>query len=205
MTTTSESVQEAFGYLFVAEVAELKRLARMLPQNPIVINIGAGAGTSGLAFLESRPDLTLYTIDIQNESSPYGCLEGERVVVEGAGLGDQWEVRWFQIHGDSSSIGEDWISRPVDMVFIDGDHSYEGCTRDIEAWLPKIKPGGIISVHDYLKADVFARPDDGSKKPHPMAWEGVDSSVRVNLISRGLDVISHVDSLISFWVEGDRD
>jgi len=35
----------------------------------------------------------------------------------------------------------------VDMVFIDGDHTYEGCKADIEAWLPKCKK--IISGHDY--------------------------------------------------------
>lgn len=202
MTTTAEEVQNAFGYLFVAELAELKRLARTLPENPVVVNIGAGAGTSGLAFLESRPDLTLYTIDIQNESSPFGCLEGERQVVNGAGLGHLWGTQWIQIQGDSSRVGLDWPLEPVDMVFIDGDHSYEGCTRDIESWLPNIKPSGILSVHDYLKADVFARPDDGTKKPHPMSWEGVDKSVKSNLVDRGFEVVSHIDSLISFRVGG---
>jgi hypothetical protein len=36
-----------------------------------------------------------------------------------------------------------------DFVFIDADHSYEGCKRDIEAWAPKVSPGGWIGGHDY--------------------------------------------------------
>lgn len=37
----------------------------------------------------------------------------------------------------------------IDFSFIDGDHSYEGCKKDIDAWLPKIRPGGMICGHDY--------------------------------------------------------
>lgn len=37
----------------------------------------------------------------------------------------------------------------LDVVFIDADHQYISVIRDIKAWLPKIKPGGIIAGHDY--------------------------------------------------------
>ncbi len=41
----------------------------------------------------------------------------------------------------------------LDLVFIDVDpHDYEECSRDIKLWLPKIRPGGIISGHDYGQA-----------------------------------------------------
>jgi hypothetical protein len=39
----------------------------------------------------------------------------------------------------------------LDFVFIDAEHSYESVREDIDAWLPKIKKGGIISGHDYSK------------------------------------------------------
>lgn len=37
----------------------------------------------------------------------------------------------------------------LDFVFIDADHSYEGCSQDIELWTPKLKPGGLLCGHDY--------------------------------------------------------
>jgi predicted O-methyltransferase YrrM len=37
---------------------------------------------------------------------------------------------------------------PVDFVFIDGDHSYNGLRNDWEAWSNLIAPFGIIALHD---------------------------------------------------------
>lgn len=39
--------------------------------------------------------------------------------------------------------------RSLDFVFIDGDHSYDGVMRDLVAWIPKVKVGGILAGHDY--------------------------------------------------------
>jgi len=36
-----------------------------------------------------------------------------------------------------------------DMVYIDANHRYKPVQQDIKAWLPLVKPGGIISGHDY--------------------------------------------------------
>jgi hypothetical protein len=40
-----------------------------------------------------------------------------------------------------------------DFVFIDADHSYEGCKADIESWALKIRPGGLLGGHDYNNTD----------------------------------------------------
>jgi hypothetical protein len=37
----------------------------------------------------------------------------------------------------------------ADLVFIDADHTEAGCRRDIEAYLPLVRPGGILAGHDY--------------------------------------------------------
>lgn len=37
----------------------------------------------------------------------------------------------------------------IDLIFIDGDHSYDACRADIHAWAPFVKPGGVIAFHDF--------------------------------------------------------
>jgi predicted O-methyltransferase YrrM len=41
-------------------------------------------------------------------------------------------------------LGDD----PLDFLFIDGDHSYDGVKRDFEMYSPLVRPGGIIAFHD---------------------------------------------------------
>ena len=38
----------------------------------------------------------------------------------------------------------------VDILFIDGDHTYVGVKRDFELWSPLVRPGGHIVFHDIL-------------------------------------------------------
>jgi predicted O-methyltransferase YrrM len=53
------------------------------------------------------------------------------------------------IRKDSSSAASDYLNATLDFVFIDADHSYEGVKKDIVAWLPKVKKGGVLAGHDY--------------------------------------------------------
>lgn len=36
-----------------------------------------------------------------------------------------------------------------DLVYIDADHTYEACLRDITDWYPKVKPGGFLLGDDF--------------------------------------------------------
>ena len=49
----------------------------------------------------------------------------------------------------------------LDFVFIDAGHDYESVTKDLHAWYPKIKNGGIIAGHDYhYNVGVFPAVND---------------------------------------------
>ncbi len=44
----------------------------------------------------------------------------------------------------------------IDLLVIDGDHSYEGVKRDFENYFPKLRQGGVVIIDDY---DVEEWPD----------------------------------------------
>lgn len=58
-------------------------------------------------------------------------------------------VRWIERLGqDVPALGEVQPFLPVDFLFIDGDHSYEGLRGDWLAWKDRLAPGGIVALHD---------------------------------------------------------
>ena len=64
-----------------------------------------------------------------------------RVVIEGPTI----KIRLERASDVAKEIDD--FSR--DLVFIDGDHSEEGVREDLEHWLPKMRPGGVLGGHDY--------------------------------------------------------
>jgi predicted O-methyltransferase YrrM len=173
-------LQKAFGFLYYDEVGFLAELADGLPENAHIVNIGAGVGTSALTFLEIRSDLRVTTIDIRKEAHGAGALENEMTALKKADLYDL--SRYAQVHEDSKTVGV-WWSELVEMVFIDGEHSYENCLGDIKAWLPHIKDNGIMAVHDYAP-------------PWPQVRKAVDE-----LLTDKYEHMKTVDSIIAFRIK----
>lgn len=72
--------------------------------------------------------------------------------------------------GDSAAMADKFGDRSVDFCFIDAGHDYESVKRDIAAWLPKIRVGGILAGHDYIPdyPGVMRAVDEAF--PGRMAW-----------------------------------
>lgn len=109
-------------------------------QGGVMAEIGIDRGDFSLEILtRCKPDkLHLFDIDISRLANP--AVKAE-LAAENARL---------KTHiGDSSSNMAKMPDGYFDMVYIDGDHEYEGVLRDIEATLPKMKPGGVMIFNDY--------------------------------------------------------
>jgi cephalosporin hydroxylase len=53
------------------------------------------------------------------------------------------------IDGDSIDVAKTFEDESIDLLFLDGSHSYPYVGNELQAWLPKVKKGGIISGHDW--------------------------------------------------------
>ena len=58
-------------------------------------------------------------------------------------------VRWMRTTGQAAAAEYQREQREhVALIFIDGDHSYDGLTGDWCAWKPLIAAGGLVCLHD---------------------------------------------------------
>lgn len=51
--------------------------------------------------------------------------------------------------------------QPIDFLFIDGDHSYEGAQSDFETYGRLVAPDGIIAIHDINEDGADSDPEAG--------------------------------------------
>ena len=134
--TFAHDLVVGFGYLTVRELNAIQQIAKLLPPNPLCVNIGSGAGTSVVAVLEARSDAKVIDVDIDP-------LNGVAQIRE-AGYLDS--PRYERIIADSKTIKWPYL---CDYLFVDGDHTEPGIRGDLLTWLPRVQKGGYVLLHDY--------------------------------------------------------
>jgi predicted O-methyltransferase YrrM len=57
---------------------------------------------------------------------------------------------WRDSHSESAAaqVAAALNGASLDVLFLDGDHSPQGVTRDYEMYSPLVRPGGVIAFHD---------------------------------------------------------
>ncbi len=66
--------------------------------------------------------------------------------------------------GHSGLIARNWTT-PLSFLFIDGGHGEEPAKADFNGWVPKVKEGGTLAIHD-----VFPNPKDGGRPPYEQIY-----------------------------------
>jgi predicted O-methyltransferase YrrM len=135
------------GYLAPEEGLCLHWLALQVPPGCTAVEIGSFKGKSS-AYIASglAPSARLACVDVwENRAMPYDPPED--VLPEFQRNTTLYRDKIDTYRGLSADVARNWKSR-IDLLFIDGDHSYEGCLGDIDAWLPHVRPGGWVAFHD---------------------------------------------------------
>jgi predicted O-methyltransferase YrrM len=119
----------------------------------ICVEIGSARGKSacyiGMALKENGNG-KLYAIDPHtrtewNDSRSLETLNIFRANISALGLTEQVVI----VHSFSSEAAQNW-TRPIDLIFIDGDHTYDGVKQDWELFVPHVRPFGVVLFHDTI-------------------------------------------------------
>lgn len=64
----------------------------------------------------------------------------------------------------STAAAQSIADGSLDFVYLDAGHDYASISEDLQAWAPKVRPGGILAGHDYWNGSSAAVPIYGVKK-----------------------------------------
>lgn len=104
--------------------------------------IGVARGKTGLVLLSRFPDLHMTFVDCWPER--FGKIRP--VFLQAM---HRFPPERFTFIDSLSHLGAEKVTdESLDFVFIDADHSEEACSKDIIAWLSKVKPDGWLMGHD---------------------------------------------------------
>lgn len=151
------TVDGVTGYLLGCDIEFLKKKAARIPEGGTYLEIGSWMGLSAITVAKELRQLG-------NTTARVYCIDTWRGSEEHQ---DQEIIKKDQLYGQfisnversgfthiiiptrnpSIEAAKTW-SIPLDMVFVDGDHTYKGCYKDIMSWFPKLKAKGNIFGHD---------------------------------------------------------
>jgi predicted O-methyltransferase YrrM len=135
------------GYLHALEGKFLYWLATQVPAGGQIVEVGSFKGkSSGFLAAGLNRGGSLACVDTwSNDAMPYD--EPADTLSEFLRNMSRYRDSLNVCRGLSAEVAAGW-SRPVDLLFIDGDHSYEGCSADLTSWLPYVRCAGWIAFHD---------------------------------------------------------
>lgn len=148
---SSNQLSRGIASLQLDEAALLYRLARNVPSGAAVAEIGRFKGGSTLLLASALPagaELWSYDLHVALRAD----MSGPELDAELTGALERYGLR-DRVHlvvGDSRVVEPP--PRAPALVFVDGDHSYEGARADYERWSGLLAPGGHLLFHDAVDA-----------------------------------------------------
>lgn len=122
---------------------ELLLLKQFAIAMPVVVELGCYEGRTS-AVLAQQTDGRVYSVD------PFlpgrlGICCGEQIArlhARRKGLVNLHFIKAFSYNAAAL------VPDPIDLLFIDADHSYQAVQRDWHDWVPKVRQGGFIAMHN---------------------------------------------------------
>jgi MMP 1-O-methyltransferase len=147
-------VNKVDGWLHPKEGRRLYQLAQRCTGRGSIVEIGSWKGKSTIWLSygsKAGSKVKVHAIDPHTGSPEHSAMFGGKV----------WTFEEFQRniqnakvtdmvvpHVDFSTSVARTFTEPVEFIFIDGLHEFEGVRDDFEDWYPKVVEGGFMAFHD---------------------------------------------------------
>jgi predicted O-methyltransferase YrrM len=142
------------GMIALREAAWLYRAARKADR---IVEVGSYRGKSAVimargAMAAGRTGARITAIDphlVGNDSPRFGFGSEDREALLRAVRAHGVERMIEEMVMTSAEARAAWNGEPIDLLWIDGDHSYEAAKHDFEKWGELVRVGGTIAAHDH--------------------------------------------------------
>jgi predicted O-methyltransferase YrrM len=152
------------GWMTERELAFLYSLGLSVGDGATVVEVGCWKGRSSVAICEAlreKLDVSFYAVDTFSGDEHNPAMHQRH----GEELGADRVYAQFQentadysfvhiVREPSADASHAFIDGSIDWLFIDAEHTFDHVRSDVQRWYPKVKPGGIISGHDYQHFEV---------------------------------------------------
>lgn len=136
---------------------ELPSIINQLGSNLTGVEIGVWHGNNMCYLMDNCPDITkMYGIDPYKPYQDWNRYIGKDLVDQAKKsalerLSNFNYYRWHLLCDESENIASTMFqgNDKIDFIFIDGDHSFEMCYKDLNLWYDKVRSGGLFSGHDF--------------------------------------------------------
>jgi predicted O-methyltransferase YrrM len=148
------------GWMTDAQARRLWQAASWTPEGGQIVEIGSFRGRSTIILARAaRPGVTVVAID------PHGGSDrgpGEITADAARGNADHAAftanlaaadvaARVRHIRKPSNDSVPD-VTQAIDVLYIDGAHRYAPARDDISRWGARVRPGGVLLIHDAFNA-----------------------------------------------------
>lgn len=127
-------------------------ISTLVPKNGIYAEVGVFQGTFSNFIVDTLLPTKFFVVDFFTGVTGSGDQDGNNF--QYCNLDEIYnkmnvDPRFTVLKGDSSTCISTLEDNSLDMIYLDGDHAYDGVKKDITVAFKKVKNGGWIMGHDY--------------------------------------------------------
>jgi predicted O-methyltransferase YrrM len=133
------------GYFYPGDILAYRQMVAEVPERGRMVELGCYKGRSLCSVAEQVKSRGILVEAVDTWHYELGAIGEFKRNIDAFGLTHLVSPA----HMRSLDAAKLFGGQTFNLVFIDTPHDYASVIADLRAWLPLVKPGGIIAGHDY--------------------------------------------------------